>query len=198
MRDHAERFSADVLIASDGPRVRPDRPTMSLGCRGAVNVDLVVDLREGAHHSGNWGGLLANPAIIVAHAIASIVSETGEIRIPKLKPRAIPPAELERADLIVMTEAAVENDPVAAQSHGANFHAGSAAHSQALDIVSTGNAETPLTDGITPLLTLDVWEHAYYLKYQNNRGAFVDSIFDIIHWRDVEKRYGQVSSLVLK
>ncbi len=81
---HADAFAADVLIASDGPRVRPDRPTMSLGCRGAVNVDLVVDLRDGAHHSGNWGGLIADPGVILANALASIVGPTGELLVDEL------------------------------------------------------------------------------------------------------------------
>ena len=57
------RFAADVLIASDGPRLAASRPTLFLGTRGAINFDLVVDLREGGHHSGNWGGLLRNPAL---------------------------------------------------------------------------------------------------------------------------------------
>jgi len=78
------RFAADVLIASDGPRVRPDRPTMSLGCRGAINIDLVVDLRDGAHHSGNWGGLIADPGLILANALASIVGPTGELLVSEL------------------------------------------------------------------------------------------------------------------
>lgn len=80
-----EDFAADVLIASDGPRTRPDRPTLTLGCRGAVNFDLVCDLREGGHHSGNWGGLIANPAIILAHALASIVGPNGELLVEDLK-----------------------------------------------------------------------------------------------------------------
>jgi acetylornithine deacetylase/succinyl-diaminopimelate desuccinylase-like protein len=78
-------FSADVLIASDGPRVKPERPTMSLGCRGAMNFDLVCDLRGGGHHSGNWGGLIANPGIILAHAIASIVGPTGQLLVGELR-----------------------------------------------------------------------------------------------------------------
>ena len=64
----AESLRADVLIASDGPRLRSDRPTLFLGSRGAFNFDLVADLREGAHHSGNWGGLLANPGAVLANA----------------------------------------------------------------------------------------------------------------------------------
>ena len=47
-------FAADVFIGSDGPRVRADRPTVTLGNRGSEPFDLLVELREGAHHSGNW------------------------------------------------------------------------------------------------------------------------------------------------
>ncbi|MFW2335965.1 M20/M25/M40 family metallo-hydrolase, partial [Ilumatobacter sp.] len=97
VRDHAELFAADVLIASDGPRVRPDRPTMSLGCRGAVNVDLVVDLRHGAHHSGNWGGLIADPGLILANALATIVGPTGELLVDELV--AVPMSDAVRACL---------------------------------------------------------------------------------------------------
>lgn len=82
---HRDDFAADVLIASDGPRTRPERPSLTLGCRGAVNFDLVCDLREGGHHSGNWGGLLANPAVILANAIATMVGPTGELLVEGLK-----------------------------------------------------------------------------------------------------------------
>lgn len=82
---HREDLAADVLIASDGPRTRPDRPSLTLGCRGAANFDLVCDLREGGHHSGNWGGLIANPAFILAHALSSIVGPKGELLVEELK-----------------------------------------------------------------------------------------------------------------
>ena len=53
-----------------------------------------------------------------------------------------------------------------------------------LEILSTSNAETPITKGATPLLTIDVWEHAYYLDYQNKRPAFVDAVIDkLLNWR---------------
>jgi acetylornithine deacetylase/succinyl-diaminopimelate desuccinylase-like protein len=78
-------FASDVFIASDGPRVTVERPTMALGCRGAINFDLVCDLREGGHHSGNWGGLIANPGFLLAHALASIVGPKGELLVPELK-----------------------------------------------------------------------------------------------------------------
>jgi acetylornithine deacetylase/succinyl-diaminopimelate desuccinylase-like protein len=89
-RAQKDRLAADVLIASDGPRLAPERPTIFLGARGVMNFDLVVDLREGGHHSGNWGGLLANPGIILAHALASITSDKGAIRIKEWKPSHMP------------------------------------------------------------------------------------------------------------
>ncbi|MBV9862432.1 MAG: M20 family metallopeptidase [Alphaproteobacteria bacterium] len=89
-RHYKDRLAADVLIASDGPRLAPERPTIFLGARGAMNFDLVVDLREGGHHSGNWGGLLTNPGIILAHALASVASEKGAIRVREWVPQHIP------------------------------------------------------------------------------------------------------------
>ena len=88
----AERgaLAADVLIASDGPRLRASQPTLFLGSRGAFNFDLTVDLRSGGHHSGNWGGLLANPGTILAHAIASMVDARGRILVDALRPPPIP------------------------------------------------------------------------------------------------------------
>jgi acetylornithine deacetylase/succinyl-diaminopimelate desuccinylase-like protein len=88
----AESLRADVLIASDGPRLRSDQPTLFLGSRGAFNFDLVVDLRVGAHHSGNWGGLLANPGVVLANAIASMIDARGRILVAGLRAPPIPPS----------------------------------------------------------------------------------------------------------
>jgi len=85
-------LAADVLISSDGPRLQPRRATIYLGTRGALNFILSVDPGKGAHHSGNWGGLLANPGIILAHAIASITDARGAIRIPEWRPTSLTPA----------------------------------------------------------------------------------------------------------
>ncbi len=106
-------FAADVFIASDGPRVKPGWPTVTLGSRGAQNFDLVCDLREGGHHSGNWGGLLSNPGIILAHAIASIVGPKGEIRIGEWLPPAMNAAVKQALDAIRIdpAEANVAIDP---------------------------------------------------------------------------------------
>lgn len=89
-RQYKDRLAADVLIASDGPRLAPERPTVFLGARGAMNFDLIVDLREGGHHSGNWGGLLANPGIILAHALATIATAKGAIRVREWVPQSMP------------------------------------------------------------------------------------------------------------
>ncbi|HVZ47134.1 MAG TPA: M20 family metallopeptidase [Ramlibacter sp.] len=85
-RAHRDRLAADVLIGSDGPRLAPGRPTIFGGTRGTINFDLKLTLREGAHHSGNWGGLLANPGIVLAHAIACITDARGQIRVPEWRP----------------------------------------------------------------------------------------------------------------
>jgi acetylornithine deacetylase/succinyl-diaminopimelate desuccinylase-like protein len=86
--ENKDLFAADVLIASDGPRLRADVPTLAMGSRGAINFDLRVELRDGAHHSGNWGGLLRDPAIVLAHALASITDRRGQIKVPEWRPAA--------------------------------------------------------------------------------------------------------------
>ncbi|MEO7850648.1 MAG: M20 family metallopeptidase [Rubrivivax sp.] len=87
-----EALHADVLIASDGPRLRADLPTLFLGTRGVANFDLTLKLREGAHHSGNWGGLLRNPGTVLVNAIASLVDGRGRILVDALRPPPIPSA----------------------------------------------------------------------------------------------------------
>ncbi|HEX6923584.1 MAG TPA: superoxide dismutase [Bacillales bacterium] len=58
-----------------------------------------------------------------------------------------------------------------------------------LEIVDTPNQDNPQTDGKTPILGVDVWEHAYYLKYQNRRPDYLEAFFNVINWDEVEKRY---------
>jgi acetylornithine deacetylase/succinyl-diaminopimelate desuccinylase-like protein len=81
-----DELKADLFIASDGPRLSADRPTLFLGCRGGYRIHLDVNLREGGHHSGNWGGVLANPATILANAIATLVDGRGRLLMDELKP----------------------------------------------------------------------------------------------------------------
>src|SRR5262245_33015217 len=79
-------------IYSLRPTARAPHP---IGARGSHPIELVVDLREGSHHSGNWGGLLANPGIILAHALACITDARGTIRVPGWRPPL--PAAVRRA-----------------------------------------------------------------------------------------------------
>jgi acetylornithine deacetylase/succinyl-diaminopimelate desuccinylase-like protein len=87
---HRDELAADLFLASDGPRLSLDRPTIFLGARGGMSFHLTVEARNEFHHSGNWGGLLANPGIELSHAIASLVGASGQIRIAELMPGNIP------------------------------------------------------------------------------------------------------------
>jgi Fe-Mn family superoxide dismutase len=62
-----------------------------------------------------------------------------------------------------------------------------------LAVVGTPNQDNPISDGQTPLLGVDVWEHAYYLKYQNRRPDYIDAWWNTVDWAKVAERYGSVA-----
>ena len=64
-----------------------------------------------------------------------------------------------------------------------------------LSIVQTANQDVPDLEELTPLLLVDVWEHAYYLQYQNRRADYVEGWFDLINWRKAGKRYEEVCAV---
>ncbi|KQX34550.1 M20 family metallopeptidase [Variovorax sp. Root434] len=81
-----DKLRADLFIASDGPRVSAQRPTLFLGSRGAVNFSLRLRARPRGYHSGNWGGVLVNPGTVLSHAVASLVDARGRILVEALRP----------------------------------------------------------------------------------------------------------------
>ncbi len=58
-----------------------------------------------------------------------------------------------------------------------------------VEISSTPNQDSPLTEGKTPILCIDVWEHAYYLQYQNRRSDYVAAFWNVVNWQEVERRF---------
>ncbi len=62
-----------------------------------------------------------------------------------------------------------------------------------LAVVSTANQDTPVSDGKTPLLGVDVWEHAYYLKYQNKRPDYLDAFWNVVNWQKVAEHFSSAS-----
>lgn len=95
---HRDELRADVLIASDGPRLDAATPTIFLGSRGGLGLTLDVDLRADAYHSGNWGGVIRNPATTLTGAVASLVDGHGRIQVPALLPAELPDQVREALD----------------------------------------------------------------------------------------------------
>ena len=92
LEDKRDLLASDVFIALDGPCQSSGVADITLGTRGGISVDLVVDLRAGSHHSGHWGGLLKDPAVVLAHALSTIISRDGRILVEGWRPRDVPEA----------------------------------------------------------------------------------------------------------
>jgi len=110
-QQNKELLNADVFIASDGPRISQKIPTIFTGSRGGINFDLSVNLRDNAHHSGNFGGILKDPSIILSHAIASITDARGQINIPEWLPTSLTPDIKEILAKLPLVDAGFDLDP---------------------------------------------------------------------------------------
>jgi acetylornithine deacetylase/succinyl-diaminopimelate desuccinylase-like protein len=111
-----EALRADLFIACDGPRVSAKRPTLFLGSRGAVNFSLRLRARPKAYHSGNWGGVLVNPATRIAHAVATLADARGRILVEALRPPPVPASV--RAALASIAIGGGTDDPALSENWG--------------------------------------------------------------------------------
>ncbi|MBP5981166.1 MAG: M20 family metallopeptidase [Halomonas sp.] len=88
-RAYQETLKADLFLASDGPRIRADMPTLFLGSRGVVQLKLSLNPGNGGRHSGNWGGVITNPAVVLCNAVATLLSAEGHIQVDFLRAPAV-------------------------------------------------------------------------------------------------------------
>jgi len=113
---HRDLLRADLFIGCDGPRVRADRPTLFLGSRGMVNFTLSLSCRDRAFHSGNWGGVLRNPATVLANAVSTMIDARGVMRVEGLRAPEISP-DIRKA-VSSLPIGGDENDPVLDEGWG--------------------------------------------------------------------------------
>jgi acetylornithine deacetylase/succinyl-diaminopimelate desuccinylase-like protein len=143
---HHDELAADLLVASDGPRVAAGRPTIFLGTRGTASFTLRVRLRDRSYHSGNWGGALRNPATVLASALSCLVDGRGRILVPGLLPP--PMSSILRAELSVIPVGGDPGDPAVDEGWGEpGLSAAERVHGwNTLEVLSlaAGNPDTPV------------------------------------------------------
>jgi Fe-Mn family superoxide dismutase len=143
--------------------------------------------------------LLANNLAIVPESIRTAVRNNGGGHLNHsmfwqiMGPKAGGQPGGKLAEAINSTFTSFDNfkDKLSAAAMG-RFGSGWAwlvAHNSKLDIYSTANQDSPVLEGKYPTLGIDVWEHAYYLKYQNRRNEYVGAWWNVVNWAEIEKRF---------
>jgi Fe-Mn family superoxide dismutase len=143
--------------------------------------------------------LLANNLAIVPESIRTAVRNNGGGHLNHsmfwqiMGPKAGGQPGGKLAEAINSTFTSFDNfkDKLSAAAMG-RFGSGWAwlvAHNGKLDIYSTANQDSPVLEGKCPILGIDVWEHAYYLKYQNRRNEYVGAWWNVVNWAEIEKRF---------
>lgn len=117
-KTYKEALKSDLFLASDGPRIRHDMPTLFLGSRGVVQLKLALNTGNGGRHSGNWGGIITNPAVVLCNALSTLLSTEGKILVEFLK---APPIPDEVAQLVRnLPVGGGDNDPAINPAWGEN------------------------------------------------------------------------------
>lgn len=142
-----------------------------------VNADLETIIKKAK------GGLFNNGAQVWNHTFYFTSFSPGAKSVPEGKLAALIGRDF---GSIEQFKGAFEKE--AASLFGSGWNWLVIDESEKLSIVQTSNADNPLRSGLKPLLTADVWEHAYYLDYQNKRPEYLSSLWEIIDWKVIEGR----------
>ncbi len=193
-------YAADALEPSI------DKATMEIH-HGKHHAAYVTNLNKALESAPELAGksveeLLANNLAIVPEAIKTAVRNNGgghanhSLFWTLLGPHASGKPSGPLAEAITSTFGSFDTfkEKVSAAGIG-RFGSGWAwliAHNGKLEITSTPNQDSPVMEGKTPILGIDVWEHAYYLKYQNRRADYLAAIWNVVNWTEVEKRFHSV------
>jgi superoxide dismutase, Fe-Mn family len=202
---------AAPTIAHPSPQVQPPLPWAPDALAPAISAR-TIDFHYNKHHKGyftNLAKLVAGTPLEQASLEQVVLASAGKPEMRgvfnnaaqalnhnlywlSLTPGGSAPSDALSAAIVrdFGTRAALEAElsKAAATQFGSGW-AWLASASGQLKVVATSNAETPLTAGMTPLLVIDVWEHAYYLDEQNRRADYISAILPLLDWHGASLRY---------
>ena len=208
------KASAPSAFKTDSPIALPPLP-FSEGALAPVISAQTISFHYGKHHAGyvtNLGKLVAGTDLAsqsLEEIILATAGQTDKAAIfnnaaqvwnhtfywNSLSPKGggEPPAALKAKleESFGSVDACKKELATAATTQFGSGWAWLVQDGAKLSIVKTGNAETPITKGLKPLLSLDVWEHAYYLDYQNRRADYISALLDkLINWEFAAANFG--------